>query len=156
MAELAEARPLLSRVQRLVLDFIREHVRDHGYPPTIRQIGARAGVTSTSSVSHQIKQLELKGYLERDPFRQRALRVVGGGPEDSSVPRSICEVVDDLVDAWHQLARSDIGDVSLAEFLQLRPAEQTEWACDAVLPGRLHPYWRWLHRSLALPRGDAR
>nr|WP_168172092.1 hypothetical protein [Pseudonocardia sp. AL041005-10] len=46
--------------------------------------------------------------------------------------------------------------MSLTDFLQLRPDERDAWACDAVLPRRLHPYWRWLHRSLALPRGDAR
>lgn len=156
MGELAEVRPHLSRKQRIILDFIRDHMRVHGYPPSTRQIGEHADLSSTSSVSHQIHQLELKGYLQRDPNRVRALRLVDGGPEASTVPAAIGDVVDDLVDAWHQCAVADLGDVSLAEFLQLRPDERDAWACDAVLPRRLHPYWRWLHRSLALPRGDAR
>nr|WP_238590019.1 hypothetical protein [Pseudonocardia sp. AL041005-10] len=89
MGDLAEVRPLLSMVQRQVLDCIRDHVRSYGYPPTIRHIGAQVGVSSTSSVVHQIRQLEQKGYLQRDPYRQRALRVVDGGPEDSRVPAAI-------------------------------------------------------------------
>lgn len=46
-----------------------------GYPPTIREIGEAAGLASPSSVSHQLRALEAKGYLRRDPNRPRAMEV---------------------------------------------------------------------------------
>ena len=48
-----------------------------GYPPSIREIGDAVGLTSTSSVAHQLRSLERKGYLRRDPNRPRAVDVRG-------------------------------------------------------------------------------
>ncbi|GAB2937575.1 transcriptional repressor LexA [Rhodococcus aerolatus] len=61
--------------QRRVLEVIREAVEDRGYPPSVREIGDAVGLTSTSSVAHQLKALERKGYLRRDPNRPRAVDV---------------------------------------------------------------------------------
>ncbi|WP_067700561.1 transcriptional repressor LexA [Nocardia jejuensis] len=63
--------------QRKVLDVIRSSVSDRGYPPSIREIGDAVGLTSTSSVAHQLRALERKGYLRRDPNRPRAVDVRG-------------------------------------------------------------------------------
>ncbi|MFI1916931.1 transcriptional repressor LexA [Nocardia sp. NPDC020380] len=63
--------------QRKVLDVIRTSVSDRGYPPSIREIGDAVGLTSTSSVAHQLRALERKGYLRRDPNRPRAVDVRG-------------------------------------------------------------------------------
>lgn len=46
-----------------------------GYPPSIREIGDAVGLTSTSSVAHQLRTLERKGYLRRDANRPRAVDV---------------------------------------------------------------------------------
>ena len=62
--------------QRKVLDVIRNSVDRRGYPPSMREIGQAVGLTSPSSVSHQLNALEKKGYLRRDPNRPRALEVV--------------------------------------------------------------------------------
>ena len=62
--------------QRKVLDVIRNSVDRRGYPPSMREIGQAVGLTSPSSVSHQLHALEKKGYLRRDPNRPRALEVV--------------------------------------------------------------------------------
>ncbi|MFD3703057.1 transcriptional repressor LexA [Nocardia sp. NPDC058658] len=63
--------------QRTVLDVIRSSVTERGYPPSIREIGDAVGLTSTSSVAHQLRALERKGYLRRDPNRPRAVNVRG-------------------------------------------------------------------------------
>jgi repressor LexA len=61
--------------QRKVLEVIRESVERRGYPPTIREIGEAVGLTSTSSVSHQLQSLQKKGFLRRDPSKPRAVDV---------------------------------------------------------------------------------
>jgi repressor LexA len=75
----AEVRPFpdprLTARQRKVLRVIREWVSEHGYPPSVREIGDAVGLQSTSSVHHQLRALEKKGYLRRDPNRTRAVDV---------------------------------------------------------------------------------
>ncbi|MDQ2709612.1 MAG: transcriptional repressor LexA [Actinomycetota bacterium] len=63
--------------QRKVLEVIRDWVERFGYPPSVREIGDAVGLTSTSSVHHQLRTLERKGYLRRDPNRTRAVDVRG-------------------------------------------------------------------------------
>jgi len=67
--------PGLTQRQRTILDVIRASVTTRGYPPSIREIGDAVGLTSTSSVAHQLRTLERKGYLRRDPNRPRAVDV---------------------------------------------------------------------------------
>jgi repressor LexA len=74
----------LSGRQRRVLEVIRNAVDQRGYPPSLREIGEAVGLTSPSSVAHQLKMLERKGYLRRDPHRPRAIEVVLPGAEPSS------------------------------------------------------------------------
>jgi repressor LexA len=71
----------LTARQRLVLETIRSSVEHRGYPPSMREIGEAVGLTSPSSVKHQLMALERKGYLRRDPNRPRAIEVVQ--PDDS-------------------------------------------------------------------------
>src|SRR2546425_2936225 len=80
----------LTSRQQMVLDFIRESIADRGYPPTLREIGARMGIRSTNGVNDHLRALERKGYLTREDMKSRALRptahansnaneIVGGG-----------------------------------------------------------------------------
>ena len=62
--------------QKRVLEVIRESVEGRGYPPSVREIGESVGLNSPSSVAHQLKVLEAKGYLRRDPNRPRAMEVL--------------------------------------------------------------------------------
>ncbi|MDO5696468.1 MAG: transcriptional repressor LexA [Dermatophilus congolensis] len=71
-----QPRPGLTARQRKVLQVIRSSVEKRGYPPSLREIGDAAGLTSPSSVSHQLSALERKGYLRRDPHRPRAIEVL--------------------------------------------------------------------------------
>jgi repressor LexA len=75
-----DSRVSLTDRQRTILDVIRASVTSRGYPPSIREIGDAVGLTSTSSVAHQLRTLERKGYLRRDPNRPRAVDV--RTPED--------------------------------------------------------------------------
>jgi repressor LexA len=66
----------LTARQRRVLETIRDSIQRHGYPPSMREIGDAAGLASPSSVSHQLRALEAKGFLRRDPNRPRAIEVM--------------------------------------------------------------------------------
>lgn len=64
-----------------VLSFIYQQVRDHGYPPTVREICAAVGLSSTSTVHGHINRLIGKGLLQRDPAKPRALEITPAGQE---------------------------------------------------------------------------
>lgn len=66
----------LTSRQAGVLSCIQRSIEDRGYPPSMREIGAAVGLTSPSSVKHQLTTLERKGLLRRDPNRPRAIEVV--------------------------------------------------------------------------------
>lgn len=66
----------LTERQRRILTEIRQAVEARGYPPSVREIGEVVGLTSPSSVNYQLKVLERKGFLRRDPHRPRALEVL--------------------------------------------------------------------------------
>lgn len=66
----------LSFRQRFILHVIKDTIESRGYPPSIREVGEAVGLASPSSVSHQLRALEAKGFLVRDPKRPRALTVV--------------------------------------------------------------------------------
>ena len=74
--------------QRAILEVIRETVEQRGYPPSVREIGEGVGLTSSSSVAHQLTTLERLGYLRRDPNRPRAL-VVADLPEPAQAVRAV-------------------------------------------------------------------
>jgi repressor LexA len=71
----------LSEKQLAILEFIQRAVANHGYPPSMREIGDAVGLASLSSVTHQLGQLELSGYLRRDPNRPRAIEVLIDVPQ---------------------------------------------------------------------------
>jgi repressor LexA len=66
----------LTQRQRRVLEVIRDAVERRGYPPSVREIGEAVGLVSTSSVAYQLKVLQDKGFLRRDPHRPRAMEVL--------------------------------------------------------------------------------
>ena len=61
--------------QRAILEFIETTMRDRGYPPAVREIGAAVGLNSPSTVHSHLAQLEAAGYLRRDPTKPRAIEV---------------------------------------------------------------------------------
>jgi repressor LexA len=90
----------LSDKQLEILDAIRRSVQSRGYPPSMREIGDAVGLSSLSSVTHQLGQLELSGYLRRDPNRPRALEILIDVPQ----PRAEAEAAD---------SRTPVGDATM-------------------------------------------
>ena len=88
--------------QQKVLAHIKEAIEKRGYPPSMREIGEAVGLTSSSSVAHQLWVLEEKGFLKRDPNRPRALEVFL--PEVMAARRSIGAADETQYD------ETDIGD----------------------------------------------
>jgi repressor LexA len=68
--------------QRQILDFLRDHSRDHSYPPTVREIGRAVGLSSSSTVQNHLNTLETRGYITRDPAKSRTVEIV-----DTELPR---------------------------------------------------------------------
>ena len=100
----------LTERQQMVLDFIRQSISDRGYPPTLREIGARMGIRSTNGVNDHLRALERKGYLTREDMKSRALRPTtthdvaqhlsgaGGEASNDTGDRVLRNVDDDIVE----------------------------------------------------------
>ncbi|MFW6599937.1 transcriptional repressor LexA [Propionibacteriaceae bacterium Y2011] len=65
--------------QRRILEVIQDAVESRGYPPSIRELGVSIGLASSSSVAYQLRALEEKGFIRRDPKRPRAMEVLMPG-----------------------------------------------------------------------------
>ncbi len=76
----------LTQRQRRVLEVIHDSIERRGYPPSVREIGEAVGLSSASSVAHQLTVLQRKGWLRRDPNRPRALDVRLPGEQAGRVP----------------------------------------------------------------------
>ena len=66
-------KPATERQQR-ILEVIRAFTAEHGYPPSVREIGQRVGLSSSSTIHAHLKALEKRGVISRDPTKPRALR----------------------------------------------------------------------------------
>ena len=66
----------LTKRQKEIFDFIKRYSAQHGYPPTVRDIGKAIGLTSSSTVHAHLANLEKIGLLRRDPTKPRAMEVL--------------------------------------------------------------------------------
>ena len=81
--------PLLTARQQEIWQFLVTYVDDHGYPPTVREIGDAVGLASPSTVHAHLANLERAGLLRRDPTKPRALELLGRSKaRDFPDPRS--------------------------------------------------------------------
>src|ERR1700742_3000697 len=67
----------LTKRQQEIFDFIKRYSAEHGYPPTVRDIGKAIGLTSSSTVHSHLANLEKLGLIRRDPTKPRALELLG-------------------------------------------------------------------------------
>ena len=77
--------PKLNNTQRRVYEFLVERVQD-GVPPSVREIGERVGLRSTSSVQANLDALEAFGLITRDPMHKRSIRIAGLTNQSIQVP----------------------------------------------------------------------
>jgi repressor LexA len=75
----ASEKPATER-QRKILDVIASFTLEHGYPPSVREIGERVGLSSSSTIHAHLKALERHGLIQRDPTKPRALRPSNHAP----------------------------------------------------------------------------
>lgn len=84
------AREKISKRQQSIYDFICSYTKDHGYPPSVREIGTAVGLASPSTVHMHLKSLEERGYIHRDSKKPRTIEVV---TEQAAAPSSADPVV---------------------------------------------------------------
>ncbi|MFD2841187.1 transcriptional repressor LexA [Populibacterium corticicola] len=115
-------RDQLSKRQQAVLETIAQSLDSRGYPPTLREIGAAIGLTSPSSVKHQLNVLEERGFIRRDPNRPRAIEVVSLEDEES---------------ATNTLARTGKDAEAATTVVQLPVFAESSVTRDVPLVGRI-------------------
>ncbi len=84
---------MLTTRQQEIWQFLVEYVDDHGYPPTVREIGDAVGLASPSTVHAHLANLERAGLLRRDPTKPRAIELVGRRRSESPAARSATPVL---------------------------------------------------------------
>lgn len=74
----------LTKRQQEIFDFIKRYSAEHGYPPTVRDIGKAVGLASSSTVHAHLANLEKLGLLRRDPTKPRAIELLDRAVEQVS------------------------------------------------------------------------
>lgn len=59
-----------------ILDAIRLHTEEHGFPPTFRELGSEVGIKSTSAIKYRLDRLKERGLIEFDFYRPRTIRLM--------------------------------------------------------------------------------
>lgn len=105
--------PLTNR-QSQILEFIDRTIRDKGYPPTVREIGQAVGLNSPSTVHNHLNTLQDRGYLRRDPTKNRAIEVhwdAGSGAVIDRRPVTHVPLVGDVAAGAGVLAAQNVEEV---------------------------------------------
>ena len=79
----------LTKRQQEIFDFVKRYVSEHGYPPTVRDIGKAIGLASSSTVHAHLANLEKAGMLRRDPTKPRAIEVLKDKARDVVAPAGL-------------------------------------------------------------------
>jgi repressor LexA len=81
--------PMLTTRQQEIWQFLAAYVDEHGYPPTVREIGDAVGLASPSTVHAHLANLERAGLLKRDPTKPRAIELVGRRREEAPSQQAV-------------------------------------------------------------------
>jgi repressor LexA len=79
----------LTKRQQEIFDFVKRYVAEHGYPPTVRDIGKAIGLASSSTVHAHLANLEKLGLLRRDPTKPRAIEVIKDKAKQAVAPAGL-------------------------------------------------------------------
>lgn len=82
----------ISNRQQSILEFIKNEVREKGYPPSVREIGEAVGLASSSTVHGHLDRLEKKGLIRRDPTKPRAIEILDQEDVDGIIRPSVSQV----------------------------------------------------------------
>ncbi|MBW7477617.1 transcriptional repressor LexA [Paenibacillus oenotherae] len=113
----------LSNRQQAILEFIKNEVREKGYPPSVREIGEAVGLASSSTVHGHLDRLEKKGLIRRDPTKPRAIEILDQEDMEFPFPLAIAKVpvvgkvtaglpitATENIDDYFPLPASKVGD----------------------------------------------
>ena len=109
------ARGKLGKRQLAIYDFIKSYSDEHGYPPSVREIGAAVGLASPSTVHMHLKVLEEQGLIKRDSKKPRTIEVMEKHEGDESPLASVTQDVDRNVIRLPLVGRVAAGTPVLAE-----------------------------------------
>ena len=109
------ARGKLGKRQLAIYDFIRSYSDEHGYPPSVREIGAAVGLASPSTVHMHLKVLEEQGLIKRDSKKPRTIEVMDKGEDPDQPLASVTQDVDRDVMRLPLVGRVAAGTPILAE-----------------------------------------
>ena len=104
----------LTKRQSQILEYIDSAIRDKGYPPTVREIGQAVGLNSPSTVHNHLNTLQDKGFLRRDPTKNRAIEVhwdAGSGAVIDRRPVTHVPLVGDVAAGSGVLAAQNVEEV---------------------------------------------
>ncbi|MBN7772832.1 transcriptional repressor LexA [Clostridium aminobutyricum] len=90
-----------------ILQYMKKEISQKGYPPTVREICSALNIKSTSTVHKDIENLELKGYLKKDPSKPRALMIVDPEAHDNS------SATEKGTASYGNAERADVVDIPL-------------------------------------------
>jgi repressor LexA len=105
---------VLTARQRQILDIIDGSMRERGYPPSVREIGEKVGLTSPSTVHTHLASLQRMGFLRRDPTKPRAIEVRYDPNSGAAVERRpVCHVplVGDVAAGTDVLAQENVEEL---------------------------------------------
>jgi len=89
---------MLTERQQQIWNYLIAYVDQHGYPPTVREIGEEVGLASPSTVHAHLANLERAGLLRRDPTKPRALELIGRERREASAQPAVTpDTADDVV-----------------------------------------------------------
>src|SRR5579862_4843075 len=106
-------KPLSTR-QKQILTYIQQHVESHGYPPTVREIGAAVNLSSSSTVHAHLKTLEEQGLILRDAVLTRAIKLTDAVTSEHRPPTKQVvnlPIVGTVAAGKPRLAVEDVEDV---------------------------------------------
>ena len=109
------ARGKLGKRQLAIYDFIRSYSDEHGYPPSVREIGAAVGLASPSTVHMHLKVLEEQGLIKRDSKKPRTIEVMGKQAASGQHLAEVTQDVDHDVITLPVVGRVAAGTPILAE-----------------------------------------
>lgn len=90
------AKDKISKRQQQAYDFICTFAAQHGYPPSVREIGQAIGLSSPSTVHAHLHKLEDAGYIRRDPNKPRTIEICGPGYNKAAAQTQLASVVQDV------------------------------------------------------------
>jgi len=82
----------MSSRQHAILEFIKNEVREKGYPPSVREIGEAVGLLSSSTVHGHLDRLEKKGLIRRDATKPRAIEILDNDDIDNVISLPVSKV----------------------------------------------------------------